>query len=226
MNSGGVSNDPATYHANVNRTFNVPVELDALARRLAGPALVRFSCALWRRSEVGFDLLGCAVRLRRDGQASPEPADGDQDVLFATIRRLWTTPIAPFLVDVHDYLGNDYFARAPFEVGLGRKMYLRLHPSRPSSTRAGPRAERLSREVRRGLATLDLAISERPFGPWAPLVTIALERPADLDGAALHFLSSRDGRGLHPRGFMNAVRRGVDWVSERAPVRRATAGAP
>ena len=216
MNSPGDTSDAPTYHAKVSRTFDAPAELDKLAWRLTGPALVRFSGALWRGAEGPFDVLGCAVRLRRDARATLERAEDDQDIVFATVPRGWTAPLSPFLVDVHDYLANDYYARSPFDVGSGRKVYLRLHPGRSSSARAGRRADRLAREVRRGLVTLSLAIAERPLGPWTPLVTFGLERPADVDGDALSFLPHRDGRGVHPHGLLHAMRRGVDWVSQHA----------
>jgi hypothetical protein len=209
-------NATPTYQAKVSRTFNAPPELDDLARRLAGPALVRFAAALWKQSEAHFDLLGCAIRLCREGPAAGAASDDDQDLLFATTHRPWTMPISPFLTNVHDFLGNDYFAVSAFDVGLGRKVYLRLHPARPSSTRSGSRVERLAREVRRGLATMNLSISERSFGPWAPLVTVALDQPADVEDGAVRFLTHRDGRGMHPRGLIQAVHRGAGWVSERA----------
>ena len=203
------------YHAAVAIDAGVPPAFSSLAARLAGRALVRFSGALWKRGESFFDVLGCAVRLRRRDDTSATPETDDQDVLFATIRRPWTMPFAPFTTNVHDYLGNDYFAVSPFDVGLERPVYLRLRPHAPASA-DGTRAARLEKAVEHGHASLHLEIGEKPFGPWSPLLKIDLTAPAAVDGEALRFRPFCDGRGLRPRGFVHALRRGVYAISQRA----------
>ena len=57
-----------------------------LAAALAGPALVRLSSAWWKGGKEWLDVLGLAMRLRRDAHPSSEPGPEDQDLLFATIR--------------------------------------------------------------------------------------------------------------------------------------------
>ena len=209
-----------TFHAAVEVHELAPVELRALGERLAGHALVRFSGALWKHAEGIPDVLGCALRLRRDARDTAEPSADDQDLLFATIRRPWTMPLSPFSTDVSDYLANDYFAVSPFQMDGTRAGYLRIHPAQPSKATEGTRAERLAREVARGDARLTLGISDGPWGPWTPLVSIALERAAAVDGEALRFRPTRAGRGVHPRGFVHALRRGVYAMSQRARPRR------
>lgn len=203
----------AIFHAAVAPHGDVRTSLVPLAERLAGRALVRFSGALWKHAE-GLDVLGCALRLRRDETETPEAAPEDQDLLFATILRPWTMPLAPFFTNAHDYLGNDYFAVSPFDAGLGYPIYLRLHPMHPSDGAVGSREERLEHEVeaRRGVLRID--VGERPFGPWAPLLVVSLERVANVDGEALRFRPFRAGRGVRPRGFVHALRRGVYAVSQ------------
>lgn len=216
------------YHATVARHVNVSVDLLPLADRLAGPAIVRFSGALWKRAERGvLDVLGCAVRFTSDEQRETARAErADQDLLFATIRRPWTMALSPFTTNVHDYLGNDYFAVSPFDVGLDQLVYFRLHPTcsqsfdewvRPHSAkeRSGRRSEKLQYDVEHGRVLLTLEVGADPFGPWRPLASIELERKAHIDGEALRFRPFRSGRGVHPRGFVHALRLGVYSVSQR-----------
>lgn len=211
------------FHATVTRHATAPEHLHALADRLAGPALVRFSGALWKHAESAPDVLGCALRLRHDRSDSAEPGAGDQDLLFATILRPWTMALSPFTTNARDYLANDYFAVSPFDVGLERRVYLRLRPAHPSSATQGTRSERLARDVEDGRASLSLELAQGPFGPWAPVAAVVLERAAEVDGEALRFRPFRQGRGIRPRGFIHALRLGVYTLSQRA--RPARAGA-
>jgi hypothetical protein len=204
-----------TFEASVTVDDAVPSPFAALAERLVGSALVRFSGALWKRAEI-LDVLGCAIRLRRDRTPSTTPAADDQDLLFATIRRPWTMPFAPFTTDVHDYLANEYFAVSPFEAGAGSRVYLRLRPEGPSPSSGDGRGARLVAAVARRGATLHLEVGRGPFGPWSPLVRIALERVAPIDGETLRFRPFHDGRGVTPTGFVHALRIGVYSLSQRA----------
>lgn len=204
------------YHAVVARHLEAPPELGPLADRLTGAALVRWSGALWKRSQKLPDVLGCAVRFRASDRDTATPGRGDQDLLFATIRRPWTMPSSPFTTKVRDYLANSFYAVSPFDVGLGHRVYLRLRPVLPPQRGNGGRDARLERATERGEATLDLAVGKGPFGPWSPLVRLRLVREAHVDGEALRFDPFRDGRGLRPRGFIHALRRGVYRLSQRA----------
>lgn len=203
------------FQGDVSRHPEVPPELHGLADRLLGSALVRFSGALWKRSQRLPDVLGCAVRLCR-GRASATPDADDQDLLFATIRRPWTMAGSPFTTDVKDYLANDYFAVSPFEVGYDRSVYFRLHPIHASQQGGQTRNERLHEETRHGSAELEIDLSTSPFGPWMPLLMITLDRAAAVDGETLRFLPFRDGRGVRPAGFVHALRAGVYALSQRA----------
>lgn len=203
-----------TFHASVRADAAAPVEWHAFAKSLVGPALVRFSGALWKRAQRIPDVLGCAIRLRRVDTDDPEPSSGDQDLLFATIRRPWTLFFAPATTRVTDYLQNDYYGVSPFDFGTDSRMYLRLCPQRPHDGR-GKRSERLEAALEQGV-WLKLECSPKPFGPYAPLATIHLERPADIADDDLHFSPFRTGRNVRPRGFVHALRRGVYEASQRA----------
>jgi len=204
----------------------------AFAERLSGRALVRFSDALTKGEARWPDVLGCALRFGADHAH----LDGDQDILFATILRPWTLGLAPFTTRVSDFLGNDYFAVSPFSVeGLGR-VYLRLRPShracagRSADAPGSPpqrRVLRLTREVAAG-AELVLGAAKTPYGPFHPIARLRLVHVWEDEPRELRFDPFRAGRGVHPRGFVHALRRAVYPASQRARAaadRRAAAKA-
>ncbi len=206
------------YHAMIARHPAATPDRQLLAERLEGPALVRWSGALWKRSHGLPDVLGCAIRFRRSHDDTATPSTDDQDLLFATILRPWTMPSAPFTTNVRDYLVNTFYAVSPFDVGERRRVYFRMRPVMPGhgGTATGTRDERLKVATERGEAMLDIGLSTGPFGPWAPLLQLRLLREANVDGEALRFDPFRDGRGVRPRGFIHALRRGVYSMSQRA----------
>jgi len=188
----------------------------ALGATLRGPALVRFSSALWKGPQERIDALGCALRLRRTADPSPVADADDQDLLFATIRRPWTTALAPLTTDVHDFLGNDYYAVSPFDVpGVGRG-YLRLRPTAPSGAPHEPRAQRLRAAVARGDAGMQLEVRRAWHRRWVPVALVTLRAPVDIDQDRLRFWPFRTGRGIVPRGAVHALRRGVYTLSQWA----------
>jgi hypothetical protein len=202
------------FHAVLEPSKDASPRLEPLASRLAGPAIVRFSAALWKSSQRLPDVLGCALRLRRDERSTDAPAGDDQDLLFATILRPWTMPLAPFTTDVGDYLANKYYAVSPFDVGLKRPIYLRLRPACAKAAASGDRNDRLLLAVARGSARLFLEVSTSPFGPWDPCMTLTLKRMANIDGEAIRFRPFRTGRGVHPHGFVHALRAGAYFASQ------------
>ncbi len=194
-------------------------QLAAVADRLAGPALVRLSNAWWKHREWP-DALGVAVRLR--SSASPpsvRPEPGDQDLLFATIRRPFLLPIDPLRTDVHDFLANDFYGTSPFRVlGVGRAR-LRLRPVRSRDVLEGDRDARLARAIEAGDASF--ALEAKRFGrPWRRIVRIELGEEIDLDQEELRFSPFRDGRGITPVGFVHGLR-AATYAASRAASRRA-----
>jgi hypothetical protein len=206
-------------HAFVARSLRHPdlaLELAPLAARLTGDALVRFSGALWKDEPHLPDVLGCAVRFRHDASETAEPELSDQDLLFATIVRPWTMPLAPVTTNVEDYLANDYYAVSPFDVGLDHALYFRLRPERPARHVIGDRDARIDDAVARGVAAFEIDASASPWGPWSPVVRVTLLRAAHVDQEALRFEPFRAGRGVVPRGFVHALRRGAYAMSQWA----------
>jgi hypothetical protein len=184
--------------------------LAAVAAALAGPALVRWSSAWWKRTERR-DVLGCALRFGADPLALTPRADA-QDLLLATIQRPWSMLGAPWTTRQHDYLGNAYFGVSPFQVGE-RRVEWRLVSER-SAPPGASRRERLARALASGGVTLRLELADY-HGPWRRprdedfhgVVRIVLSRLLDGDPATLRFDPFRAGRGLVPVGFVHAMRR-------------------
>lgn len=191
-----------TYCAEVAPSSN-SLELAAAADRLTGTALVRFSSALWRGGREWPDVLGAALRF--DG-----PYSSQQDLLLATIRFPWTMPLAPFATRVHGFTWNHYHAVSPFELdGIG-PVKLRLRSPRIANHAARTRAQHLLDLTVEGRArfVLELRRLARPFFSrhWEPLVSVRLLEPAYVDQQALRFSPFRDGAGIHPIGFVHALR--------------------
>jgi len=192
------------YACDVEPTGDTP--WPSVAARLAGPALIRVSTAWWRHGRELPDALGLAIRFRRHEQPSAQADDGDQDLLLATIRHPWTTTLAPLSTHVHDFLDNDYYGVSPFFAdGIGL-VYLRAVGSRPHAT-GGDRGERLARAVADGSAGWRIEARPAAARHFRPLAQLRPRAPVEIDQAALRFWPFRDGRGLHPRGFVHALRR-------------------
>src|SRR5690242_3930684 len=97
--------DGVVYRGTVE-AVDTSTDLRLAGERLAGSALVRLSSALWRGDKEWMDVLGMAVRFRRPSPSSVHPHDGDQDLLLATVRFPWTTPVAPLATNVSSFLWN------------------------------------------------------------------------------------------------------------------------
>jgi hypothetical protein len=202
----------------VERAANLPSEWTSLAARLEGAAFVRFADALTKKKARWPDVLGCAIRF---GDVAPVD-DGDQDLLFATIKRPWTMPFSPFTTKVSDWLANDYFAVCPFEVD-GTRVYFRLRPRMRGAEDVGRgehgaarRRASLGQAISVGAASIQLEVGRGPRGPFVPIVDIHLTALWSVDPPDLHFDPFRDGRRIVPRGFVHALRRGVYAASQRA----------
>lgn len=185
--------------------------LVSVGQRLAGPALVRLSTALWRGGKEWPDILGAAVRFTRELPLVAQARPGDQDLLFSSMRHMWTlAPAALFTTRVHDYLENDYFGIAPFQVqGVGR-LKLRLTSSREGPVLHGSRVERLQLAMSMGTAVLTFEAQSLDSGAphtWTPLADLFLREEVTLDPEVLRFSPFRDGLGITPRGFLHNMRR-------------------
>lgn len=215
--------DGVTYRAEVTPSSD-SLELAPAAQRLTGRALVRFSSALWRGGREWPDVLGVALRF--DG-----PYASQQDLLLATIRFPWTMPFAPFATRVHSFTWNHYHAVSPFELdGIGA-VKLRLRSPRIGRHASSTRAQHLSDLTVEGRArfVLEFRRLALPFFArnWQPLVSVTLVEPAAIDQQALRFSPFRDGGGIHPIGFVHALRVAAYRASQDArPSSELTASNP
>jgi hypothetical protein len=210
----------------VGRTFRAQIEAvpglsepwAELAARVSGPALARFSGALWRGKFEGCDVLGIALRLREDENTSTELRGSDQDLLFATIISPLTMPLAPFTTNAHDYLANKYWAVCPFQIGQRRHVKFRLSPAyRGESPASGvARDQALTSAVEHARLSLQLEARHTFELTWQPLATLWIVEKLEIDQEALRFLPFQNGRAIVPCGFVHALRRATYAASQRA----------
>lgn len=191
--------DGVTFAARVEGLATAP-DLQRVARRLEGQALVRLSSAWWRGRKEWLDALGLAVRF-----------EGGQDLLCATIRFPFTTPFAPLTTRVHSFLWNHYHAVSPFKVEDVRgRVKLRLRSPRLMNETRASRAEHLLRMVDERRAVWQLEARRIVPGlwrrRWEPFACLTLTAPIAVDQAALRFSPFNDRRGLTPVGFVHALR--------------------
>lgn len=204
------------------RTENVATDPAAreVAQRLLGVALVRFSSAWWKAREWP-DVLGCALRFSSE-ISGVAPREGDQDLLFATIRRPWTLPFSPLTTRYRDFLENHYYAVSPFLAEPLGRVEWRLSPE-SSGAPGADRQARLQNQVEAGHAHLLLewspyraplrAFDDRSF---QPLLRLRDLEALTLDQEALRFDPFRQGRGIAPVGFIHGLRRASDASSQQA----------
>jgi hypothetical protein len=184
--------------------------LGSLAERLKGEACVRLSGAWWRGGKEWKDVLGCAIRFTED-------SEHEQDLLFATIRKPWTTLLAPLSTDTHDFLENDYYAVSPFEVkGVG-KVKWRLVANR-SRSNGRNRWQKIIRAVGDDLAFFRLELLELNGSKkeWQRVAEVRLKEKMDIDQEALRFSPYRNGLGIEPRGLIHGLRIATYRSSQKA----------
>lgn len=183
-----------------------------VGERLAGGAIVRFSGAAWRRERAP-DMLGMAIRFRKDRPPSVVPHEDDQDLVLATMRSVFAIPVAFFTTNPHDFLGNTYRGAALFAVdGLGR-VRLQARPLAPSPE-AADRTHRLDRAIANGNAVF--AIEAASSDGVVELATLVVGPRLTLDEAELAFHPFREGQGIRPTGFVQDLRRAVYPASQAA----------
>lgn len=187
---------------------------DAFARRLEGRVLVRFSPGIARHLSEAPDVLGCAVRFRRQGELDdPTLQAGDQDLLTASVRSFRHLKAAKLSTNSHDYLDNVYWAVALFTVpghGVGTLRWTgHTRPSDPDTSRS----TRVNEAIASRDATLRLEFVSIA-GETHPLGELRLEQRLEIDQGALRMSPFHEGRGLHPVGFINGIRRVAYWASE------------
>jgi hypothetical protein len=177
-----------------------------LGERLAGPALVRLSGALWRRGHEALDVLGIAVRFGGTVETALAPPEDAQDLLFATTPSPLTLGLSPFTTRSHDFFANHFWAVSPFDVdGVGRVKF-RLTPEIRGGT-GETRDEKLRTAVAAGEARFLLETRPTFRAGWQAQAEIVLEREADVRQGRLVFSPFRDGRGIVPRGLVHAIRK-------------------
>ncbi len=201
--------DGVVYWANIEPIVQEGIHGE-FAKRLRGPALVRFSGGVWRNEKEWPDVLGIAIRFVSSKSARVQtPAPGDQDLLFVTSRRSMLLPLAPLFTNTHDFLANDYHALLPFAVDdIGRVKFRIVAMRIPAQT--GKRREKLAARVAAGTAVFRIEMKVMKLGAkWREVATVDIREKANVDQKALAFYPFRSGRGIVPVGAMQMIRAAV-----------------
>jgi len=176
-----------------------------IAARLRGFVLARLSASVTPGPEEVPDWLGGGFRFRADAVATAVLAPGDQDLLVASLASFGKLTRAKRETDVHDFLNNDYFAIAPYQVeGMGPAK-VRLRGSR-KGPQAGTRAERLRLAAQRGEAVFRLELQPTGERAWLAVADITLREPVVIDNGDWYMTPFHAGRGMSPRGFIHGIR--------------------
>jgi len=186
-----------------------------VAQQLGRTVLARCSGALRRGGRESLDVLGIALRMHHGQTIGVQPVQGDQDLLFATIRSPFTMPLSPLTTRSHDYFANRYYAVAPFQLEGLHRVELRLDPI-DRSPRTGSRADKLAAAVAAGKAHFELSARRTLTRTWHPLALVALTAPSELDQTALRFDPYQCGAGILPVGVVNAIRKRAYAASQSA----------
>lgn len=179
--------------------------LKRVARKLSGPALLRFSAGIFRDEESHFDILGCALRL---GWKPQKPLDehGVQDLVLGTFKSILTLPFAPLTTNTHDYLANIYYSVTPYRAEQLGKVEFRLQGE--GSEQEGKRTDNLHKALEGDGGVMHLQIRREAWmATWEPLLTIRLQEVVTFPDERLFFTPFHDGKKIHPVGFINYIRK-------------------
>jgi hypothetical protein len=199
--------------------------LRKLSKILQGDALVRLSNSIWKNQKEWIDVLGCSIRMTHKPADSPVPSDGDQDLIFATMRFPFTIPFAPFSTNQHDFLGNYYYAVSPFQIPGPALVKFRLRPlASHQEQKPGNRKAILFEALNSDQLNFSIDVLEmknRSEG-WKSVAELKLLQQVEMDQYKLHFFPFRTGRGIRPRGFVHYLRIGAYRLSQSARPGRST----
>ncbi|MFP5384903.1 MAG: hypothetical protein ACLGHN_02405 [Bacteriovoracia bacterium] len=184
-------------------------ELNPSFLKLHPHVMMRFSSAIWKHKEWP-DVLGITLRFGRNESFNEKVSEDDQDLLFASFKRPWQTPIGPLLTRYKNFFENDYYAISPFEV-RGREIYLKISPVKTFHVKR--KRETILKENVEKQAVLRMWFKEKNK-PWKPLADLALAKSFKLDQKTLFFNPFNCGLKIYPRGFIHYLRKGAYRLSQ------------
>ena len=188
-------------------TADPEAKLSELGTRLQGEAIVRFSAGLHKSEVQRFEVLGCALRLHG--------SRNDQDLIFGTMKHLWSLPLAPLMTEGHDYFANHYYTVTSYKVARIGIVTLRLAPLTDGVAAGTTREDRLATRI--AARTAAFAIEARRDGEdaWTRVATLDVQARREGPQDDLAFSPENNGRGLEPIGVINALR-GVAYRASQA----------
>lgn len=208
------------YVARVESVPGIDSVAETFSQRLSGPGLVRMSAALWKGQREWPDILGAAIRFGWNPHA-PLRTDGTQDLLLITAKHFWTLPWALLITEVGDFLDNSYYSILSFQTEAG-ELEFRLVPQPGSRPAGSTRSQRLADSISKGEAAFMLQARPTAMSPtlgskqvWRVVAIVQLLEKAHVDDRQLLFTPFNAGRGIHPVGLANRVRR-LTYLASKA----------
>ncbi len=194
------------FHARVRPAKQLRLELQPLAQRLTGDALVRLATGLWQEEHRLLpDLLSCSIRFKA-WPPMEKPTPDAQDLMLVSARNAWTLPLDSVKTDQSDFLLNHYYAVVPFRVEGHSDVQLRITPD-SSSLPGIDRNDRIRKAVEHGGVKLRLEICDKQLAKeWQPLVEILLNQEVEIEPSQLQFWPFRNGQGITPQGMIEYLR--------------------
>lgn len=182
-------------------------DLQALANRLAGTALVRLSAGAWRKNHPCLpDVLGFSIRF---GVRPPEDLlhEDTQDLLTASARSLWTLLPDSLKTRRGSFMSNRYTGMTVFEIDGQRGWLVAIQPLEADGE-GEDRFQRIRNATAAGHAHFSLQVARhRQKDHWYPAATIELleEEVIDQDEDLL-FTPFNAQLGIRPQGFIHFLR--------------------
>lgn len=115
----------------------------------------------------------------------------------------------------HNFFANKYFSVLPFTLKGDVVSKFKLTSERIPDKKNASRDELIIWAQRRNLARFKLWGSFND-GPWIVLAKIQLTKISEEDQEALCYSPIKDGLGIHPRGFIQHLRKGAYAISQLA----------
>lgn len=171
--------------------------------------MVRFSSALWK-NKIWPDVLGLTCRFSKEKNFSYSPANDDQDLLFASFKHPWQTPVGPFLTSHRDFFANSFFAVSPFNYQDGIYIF-KITPHRYKVIDKR-RPQKLHENIK-SHAVWRLWM-KKGKECWKEVADITLEEELLLDQEKLKFNPFLNGLQIYPRGFIHYLRIGAYRMSQ------------
>jgi len=212
------------FFARVTPAETIP-DLQPLARRLTGTALVRLAAGASRKNHWGMpDVLGFSIRF---GVRPPEDLfhEDTQDLLTASARTLWTLLPDSLRTQRGSFMANRYYGMTVFEIDGQRDCLIAIQPLEPDGD-GEDRFQRIRNAAAAGHARFSLQVARSGQVEWHPVAIIELLEEEVIDeDKDLMFTPFNAQLGIRPQGFIHFLRYFpylASWLGRKLAMRLGT----